>query len=221
MSITCCPHPPHPRPEHRRSPVLALSLAALVLAAAAGCVALPVKAHPAGEPSPLLELHDGQHGGQHGSGSGGGSGGGHGAQPTDRPGGAEVHIAPMDPRPGAEVTIRVHGCPGRGGTAHSEAFVHQARLSPGAAGELTGKARISSSVRPGVYPVDISCDGGAKEPRGRIVITGHDSGTAGHHELPGGHEKPGKHQEQPGKGWPSAPVRAGGGGAAGNPGAPH
>ncbi|MDB1089528.1 hypothetical protein PJ985_18370 [Streptomyces sp. ACA25] len=120
------------------------------------------------------------------------------AEPPDHRAGADVRITPISPRPGDEVGIRVFSCKGDKGVAHSEAFTAEARLRPAEDGGLSGEARISRTIGPGAYPVDISCDGKKKAASGRVIITG---------VIP---PHPTDHPVKP-----SAPVRAGGGGAAG------
>jgi hypothetical protein len=112
----------------------------------------------------------------------------------------DVQINPVSPRPGDTVEILVTGCKSdKNATAHSEAFVAEAPLGR-ADGELLGEARISSTVAPGVYSVDVSCDGDPKAGSARVVITGLVD--------PEPDPEPTKHPK------PTAPVRAGGGGTA-------
>ncbi|MCE7082563.1 hypothetical protein [Streptomyces sp. ST2-7A] len=111
----------------------------------------------------------------------------------------EVIITPVAPHPGGEVRLRVFGCRDGHGTAHSEAFVTEARLGPATGGGLVGEARISSTIAPGSYAVDISCDGRPKAVSGRVTVV----------------PKHGPHPEPPHKPHhPTAPVKAGGGGTA-------
>lgn len=113
--------------------------------------------------------------------------------PLER-GRVDVQITPVSPRPGDTVEISVGGCKSdKNATAHSEAFVSEVPLGH-LPGGLIGEGRISSSIAPGVYSVDVSCDGKAKAGSARMVVTGHVD------------PEPTKR--------PTAPVRAGGGGAA-------
>ncbi|MFD7511129.1 hypothetical protein ACFV5N_17600 [Streptomyces sp. NPDC059853] len=139
----------------------------------------------------------------------------------------EVHVSPAGPRPGEEVVLRVTGCREASGTAHSEAFVAEAVLAPSAEGGLFGEARISSTVEPGAYPVDVSCDGNDRAVSGQVKVVA-DEGGRGHDKDQGaGHGKEHERGQEEGRGHereaepslparPSAPVRAGGGGTAGS-----
>ncbi|MET8948781.1 hypothetical protein ABZX30_36010 [Streptomyces sp. NPDC004542] len=73
-------------------------------------------------------------------------------------GGAGMSVAPVSPAPGTDVTLRVSGCSGAAGTAVSDAFVTNARLT-GTGGTLTGETRVRTSLRPGSYDVRVSCAG--------------------------------------------------------------
>ncbi|MET2717465.1 hypothetical protein ABXV03_17205 [Streptomyces harbinensis] len=146
----------------------------------------------------------------------------------------EVRVSPSGPRPGEEVVLRVTGCRGASGTAHSEAFVAEAVLAPSAEGGLFGEARISSTVEPGAYPVDVSCDGEDRAVSGQVKVVA-DGGGRGHEKEPGAehgkepgaehgaehereHEQGREHEREAAPSLParpSAPVRAGGGGTAG------
>jgi hypothetical protein len=80
--------------------------------------------------------------------------------PADPDGNAAVAVAPSAPRPGADVRVTVERCGGRTGTAESDAFVAEARLTgTGVDGRLTGETRVRSGARPGAYRVRIRCDG--------------------------------------------------------------
>jgi hypothetical protein len=108
----------------------------------------------------------------------------------------DVGITPVSPRPGSNVEVRVTGCKSdKNATAHSEAFVTEVPLGR-IGGALFGEGRVSSTIAPGVYAVDVSCDGKPKAGSARMVITGLVDPT-----------KPPPPQ-------PTAPVRAGGGGTA-------
>ncbi|WP_344265482.1 hypothetical protein [Streptomyces sodiiphilus] len=116
--------------------------------------------------------------------------------PDDHQREGSVTVTPISPRPGEEVTIEARGCKGRHATAHSEAFVAEAKLAPRGGGVLSGEAMIRSRIEPGVYPVEVHCEGRRGELSGRVVISG---------LVP---DKPDHHGEHP---KPTAPVRAGGG----------
>ncbi|MFE0690095.1 hypothetical protein ACFV0Z_18335 [Streptomyces xiamenensis] len=138
----------------------------------------------------------------------------------------EVRISPAAPRPGEEVVLRVTGCRGKSGTAHSEAFVAEAVLAPSTEGGLFGEARVSSTVAAGTYRVDVSCDGEDRAVTGELTVAG--SGGGGHDKERGHeredereqgreHERERDHEQEAAPSLPSrpsAPVRAGGGGTA-------
>ncbi|NJP68856.1 hypothetical protein [Streptomyces spiramenti] len=108
----------------------------------------------------------------------------------------DVRLSPLSPRPGDDVEVRVKGCEKhREATAHSEAFVAEVPLGRSDAG-LFGEGRVSSSIEPGVYAVDVSCDGRERAGSARLVVVAH-----------------GKHHTGP-PARPTAPVPAGGGGTA-------
>lgn len=107
-----------------------------------------------------------------------------------------VAVAPTAPRPGDDVRVTVDGCDGRTGTAASDAFVAEARLTgTGADGRLSGETRVRSGARPGPYPVRVRCDG-VPERRTAVTVAGAraDAGSP--------------------PATPTAPVPAGGGGLA-------
>jgi hypothetical protein len=83
-----------------------------------------------------------------------------------------VAVAPTAPRPGDDVRVTVDGCDGRTGTAASDAFVAEARLTgTGADGRLSGETRVRSGARPGPYPVRVRCDG-VPERRTAVTVAG-------------------------------------------------
>ncbi|MGP3970238.1 hypothetical protein [Streptomyces sp. 6N223] len=92
-----------------------------------------------------------------------------------------VEVTPAGPRPGDEVELRVTGCEDAHGVARSAAFVAEATLAPadGAAGGLMGEARVASTVPPGEYPVEVSCDGDEARLTGRISVGGEGGGGGG------------------------------------------
>jgi hypothetical protein len=109
-----------------------------------------------------------------------------------------VAVAPVAPRPGTDVRVTVNGCGGRTGTAASDAFVTEARLTgTGTDGSLTGETRVRTGARPGAYRVRVRCDGVPErftevkvaDARGRAAVPGRPAS-------------------------PTAPVPAGGGGLA-------
>jgi hypothetical protein len=109
-----------------------------------------------------------------------------------------VAVAPVAARPGTDVRVTVNGCGGRTGTAASDAFVAEARLTgTGTDGALTGETRVRTGVRPGAYRVRVRCDG-VPERFTEVKV----AGTRGDAVTPG---RPAS---------PTAPVPAGGGGLA-------
>ncbi|NJQ07946.1 hypothetical protein [Streptomyces lonarensis] len=108
----------------------------------------------------------------------------------------DVRLSPLTPRPGDDVEVRVTGCAKHHeATAHSEAFVAEVPLGRSDGG-LFGEGRVSSSIAPGVYPVDVSCDGRERAGAAKLVVVAHDK----------------DHGDRPSR--PTAPVPAGGGGTA-------
>ncbi|MEU6368409.1 hypothetical protein ABZ876_22360 [Streptomyces sp. NPDC046931] len=80
-----------------------------------------------------------------------------------------VFLTPAFPSPGTDVRLSVRGCAGATGSAASEAFAADARLV-GRGGILTGNTRVRSTVRPGLYPVTVGCDG--REVKGVLTVGG-------------------------------------------------
>jgi hypothetical protein len=76
------------------------------------------------------------------------------AHATDRGG---VQVSPSSPAPGGAIALRGTGCPGKTGTAASEAFVSDARLTAADDGALAGETQVRSTARPGAYDVRIVC----------------------------------------------------------------
>ncbi|MEV8044956.1 hypothetical protein AB0P02_14105 [Streptomyces griseoluteus] len=65
-------------------------------------------------------------------------------------------LAPAVPLPGTDVSLRVRGCTASQGTAVSDAFVSDARLT-GGQGDLSGETRVRTSLKAGAYDVRITC----------------------------------------------------------------
>ncbi|WP_151775029.1 hypothetical protein [Streptomyces abyssomicinicus] len=125
--------------------------------------------------------------------------GGPHAAPPDAGDDTVVKVAPTAPRPGADVRVTVDRCGGRTGTAASDAFVAEARLTgTGVDGRLTGETRVRSGVRPGAYRVRIRCDG-VPDRFAEVRVAGVRTGVA---------------PPTPPAVSPTAPVPAGGGGLA-------
>ncbi|WP_432119936.1 hypothetical protein [Streptomyces sp. bgisy032] len=76
-----------------------------------------------------------------------------------------VSVTPATPAPGSDVTLRVAAdCARRTAVAASAAFVADARLTVSGAGhELAGDTRVRSALRPGTYPVRVTCDGAVRD----------------------------------------------------------
>ncbi|MFD6872843.1 MULTISPECIES: hypothetical protein [unclassified Streptomyces] len=117
-----------------------------------------------------------------------------------------VSAEPNPAEPGALVKLRVRGCDGGRGLAHSSVFVSEVRLSDGRDGQaLYGEAVIRSHAQPGWHEIRVKCDGkgghgdkgdkgGHEEVRGSIEVR--------HRE----HHRPDPYRS------PVWPVHAGGGG---------
>lgn len=76
-------------------------------------------------------------------------------------------MTPSAPAPGADLALRVTGCAERTATAHSTAFVADARLA-GTEGTLAGDTRVRASAEPGPYDVNITC--GSFLVKSRITV---------------------------------------------------
>ncbi|MFI6641966.1 hypothetical protein [Streptomyces sp. NPDC050504] len=96
--------------------------------------------------------------------------------------------------PGGEIALKVTDCKGTTGAAKSSAFVADAELTGdnGKGTPLYGETTVKSSVGPGTYDITVTCDGHDHHKAGTFTVV--------HHEV-----------------QPTAPVRAGGGGAAERP----
>ncbi|WP_326596851.1 hypothetical protein [Streptomyces sp. NBC_01803] len=147
---------------------------------------------------------------------------------------SDVRVEPVSPRPGDDVELRVPGCSGESGTARSAGFVAEARLTPAADGGagLFGEARVSSTLEPGVHPIEVACDGEETKITGRLIITGADperSEPTPEESRPEESRPEESRPEEsrpeesrpedagPEDAGPTAPVRAGGGGTAPGP----
>lgn len=117
-----------------------------------------------------------------------------------RPSTGSVKITPSKVRPGEQVNIRVDACDGDKGIARSDAFISSVALKAAADQTLTGDASVRSAIDPGTYTVLVDCydkTGNLK----RSIAEGTFTVVRGHKPQP------------PVK--PTAPVKAGGGGTAG------
>ncbi|WP_406366400.1 hypothetical protein [Streptomyces sp. NBC_00645] len=110
---------------------------------------------------------------------------------------AGISVTPASPGPGSDIRLRVMGCAGRTGTAVSDAFVSDARLTGGGGGGLTGETRVRTSLHPGSFPVEVDCDGHSGRVKGTVTVAAPDSTPS---------------VSPPAS--PIAPVHAGGGGTA-------
>ncbi|WP_393058309.1 hypothetical protein [Streptomyces sp. LN549] len=100
-------------------------------------------------------------------------------------------VSPSSVSPGGEVDLEVDGCKGKEAKGSSDAFVSEARFSPGDDRTLFAEARVRSDAEPGDYDVQVVCKGD-KHAKASTVLTV-------------------VHRSRP---MPVAPVRAGGGGTA-------
>lgn len=100
-------------------------------------------------------------------------------------------LSPASVSPGGDVDLEVAGCKGKEAKGSSDAFVSEARFSPGDDRTLVAEARVRSDAEPGDYDVQVVCKGD-KHAKASAVLTV-------------------VHRGRP---MPLAPVRAGGGGTA-------
>ncbi|WP_338696906.1 hypothetical protein V2W30_15045 [Streptomyces sp. Q6] len=115
------------------------------------------------------------------------------AQAAD--GGGSIAVTPYAVPPGTEVDLRVSGCEGTTGRAYSDAFVSPGVLAPSAdQPTLFAEARVKTSVAPGNYEIKVTCDGVDGKVKGTVRVLDHSSPSP--------------------RPTPTAPVHAGGGGAA-------
>lgn len=104
---------------------------------------------------------------------------------------ATLTLSPSSVSPGGDVDLEVDGCKGKEAKGSSDAFVSEARFSPGGDRTLFAEARVRSDAEPGDYDVQVVCKGD-KHLKASAVLTV-------------------VHRSRP---MPVAPVRAGGGGTA-------
>ncbi|MFB7243266.1 hypothetical protein ACFCYX_12460 [Streptomyces populi] len=109
------------------------------------------------------------------------------------PGG--VSVTPASPASGSDIRLWATGCAGRTGTAVSDAFVSDARLTGAGGGGLVGDTRVRTALRPGSYGVRVDCDG--HRVTGTVTVPA-----------------PGSSPRVSAPASPVAPVNAGGGGTA-------
>ncbi|WP_405917026.1 MULTISPECIES: hypothetical protein [unclassified Streptomyces] len=110
---------------------------------------------------------------------------------------AGLSVTPASPAAGSDIQLRAMGCKGRTGTAASDAFVSDARLTGGGGGGLVGETRVRTALRPGSYAVHVDCDGHRDRVGGKVTVPAPDSTPS---------------VSAPAS--PIAPVHAGGGGTA-------
>ncbi|KUF17204.1 hypothetical protein AT728_15290 [Streptomyces silvensis] len=99
-----------------------------------------------------------------------------------------ARITPANAAPGGRVEVAVTGCAGSTGAAGSGAFAEDAELTGQGGRTLTGTTRVREGVT-GTYEITVTCDGHPHQGVGTVQVT----------------------TSRP---TPTAPVRAGGGGAA-------
>ena len=152
-----------------------------------------------------------------------------------------VRLTPAEAAPGDEVGLRVDGCAGESGRAVSSAFVADAELAPAAdgSGGLRARTTVRSGTEPGAYPVVVMCGPGDSGTDGRAESRTGDpraddsrmGGSLSDDSPAGGFPSHGSPSQGapaedtraegtltvgPPTGSPTAPVRAGGGGTAGD-----
>ncbi|MET7985455.1 MULTISPECIES: hypothetical protein [unclassified Streptomyces] len=115
---------------------------------------------------------------------------------------AGVSVNPLSPAAGSDIRLRAMGCTGRTGTAVSDAFVSDARLTGGGGGGLVGDTRVRTELRPGSYGVRVDCDGHRDRVEGTLTVPAPDSSPSGSSPRVSAPASP------------VAPVNAGGGGTA-------
>lgn len=104
---------------------------------------------------------------------------------------ATLSVTPSSVAAGGEVDLEVYGCKGKEAKGDSDAFVSQARFSPGEDRTLFAEARIRSDAEPGTYDIQVTCkDEKHTKATGTVTVARHNRPS------------------------PVAPVRAGGGGTA-------
>ncbi|WP_431782354.1 hypothetical protein [Streptomyces chumphonensis] len=135
--------------------------------------------------------------------------------PVDPEYSGSVVVTPAKVRAGGQVALRVDSCDGDKALARSRAFVATVTLTQTADETLSGHAGVRAAAEPGRYGITVDCydkTGNLKRgiAEGSVFVVGgrphpepthHDGGHDGHRD--GHHERP------------VAPVRAGGGGTAG------
>ncbi|MFD0311458.1 hypothetical protein [Streptomyces sp. NPDC127119] len=80
-----------------------------------------------------------------------------------------VRVTPGSPAPGSDIRLRVQECTGLTGTAASAAFVADARLT-GGRGDLAGETRVRSTLDPGTYDIEVTCDGFGHKVEGTVTV---------------------------------------------------
>lgn len=106
-----------------------------------------------------------------------------------------VTVAPDSVRAGGHVELTVDVCEGDSAVAHADAFESDVELRPGTGGGLAARATVRGEAQAGPYTVTADCAERPGAARGSFTVVG------GHTPAS-----------------PSAPVRAGGGGMAGETG---
>ncbi|WLQ42928.1 hypothetical protein P8A22_25125 [Streptomyces laculatispora] len=104
---------------------------------------------------------------------------------------ATLSVSPSSVAPGGEVDLKIDGCKGKEAKGSSDAFVSEARFSPGDDKALFAEARIRSDAEAGDHDVQVLCKDD-KHTKASAVVT----------------------VDRGNRPMPVAPVRAGGGGTA-------
>ncbi|MEU8506028.1 hypothetical protein AB0C40_15190 [Streptomyces brevispora] len=86
---------------------------------------------------------------------------------------ATLSVSPSSVGPGGEVDLKVDGCKGKEARGNSDAFVSEARFSPGDGDALFAGARIRSDAEARDYEVQVVCKDGKddKGTRASAVVT--------------------------------------------------
>ncbi|OAH13388.1 hypothetical protein [Streptomyces jeddahensis] len=127
---------------------------------------------------------------------------------------AGVSVSPSGPVPGSDIELQARGCTGRTAVARSAVFVADAQLTvregvaSGDGSLLYGETTIRSTVTAGTYEIKIACDGREDKAKGSVTVAERSAATTG----------PAAPSVPPS---PTAPVSAGGGGAAAQLAASH
>ncbi|MBW1603151.1 hypothetical protein JJV70_13765 [Streptomyces sp. JJ66] len=124
-------------------------------------------------------------------------------------GAGSVVVTPAKTHPGGKVNIRVDACDGDKALARSKAFVATVALHNAADATLSGDASIRKDAEPGAYRVTIDC----YDKTGNLKSGIAEGSVTVRADKPYPAPTQREHHREP-----HAPVKAGGGGTAGEPG---